>query len=208
MSTTKTVEEYIKRNPSIRDSLHKGIINYAALARYMLDDLSSKELSSMEAVIISLRRIKEKFHEPVNDKRIINLLKKSSLVIKNRVCVAILEKDIYPDNLLDLEKQLKREKHIFYAIEGTNAITLLFEKRDSNLVKAKFKSVLVDFYEDMSIISINCDGVEGIPGVIAYLSSLFYDNDININQLMSCHNDNLFVVKETDVATCMQFLKF
>ena len=50
--------------------------------------------------------------------------------------------------------------------------------------------------------------VETTIGVVAYLASLFAENDINIVELLSCWTDNIFIIKSSDIDKLINFLKF
>ncbi len=48
-----------------------------------------------------------------------------------------------------------------------------------------------------------------ISGVaISYLTSLFYENGVNILEFLSCWTDTLFIIDEKDLNKAINFLKF
>ena len=203
----KTVAEYIRTHPSIKDALALGVINYAALSRQIVLELG-QEVSSQEAVVISLRRLRAQLPSRSHQRRIVLLLQNSALEIKNRICIVTLNKERVPDALLDEEAKTKKARRLFFMIEGTESITLIIQVEDLERIKKRFKSSIVEVLEDMSLISLHCEGVQAVPGVAAYLSSLFYEHGVNIYEFMSCWTDNLFVVRTPDVGQVVQFLEF
>lgn len=208
-STTKLTEEYISKNPSIKDCLKKGLINYSQLSRLIAKELDIKKTSN-EAILIASRRFKEKLmKEEDYQLKIIDLLKKSQLDIKNKIIVAIIDKYIYPDKLIELEKQVKKNRDIFFAIEGTDAITLVTSEKYLPEIKKSFKSSIIKITENLAMIIIKSPKeLETTTGVTAYLYSKFGANGVNIYETMSCWTDNIFVVDEKDIAKCMGFLRF
>ena len=207
MTTTKAVQDYVMGNPPVKDCLARGIVNYAALGRRIVGELGS-EVSSFEAVVIALRRLQEKLAKGSQSKRIMEVLKNSTLEIKSRICAVTIEKDIFSEPLMDVERMVKKSKRLFFAIEGTETITLIFQSTDLAMVRGRFKRSIVNVREDMSLISLHCEGVQSVPGVTAYLSGLFYEHDVNIYEFMSCWSDNLFIIKTGDVGKVIQFLEF
>ena len=53
------------------------------------------------------------------------ILKESKIEIKNKIIAIVLEKDIYFENLINLEKEIKKRKEIFRIIEGASGITII-----------------------------------------------------------------------------------
>lgn len=209
-TTTELTEKYIREHPSIKDCLKKGLINYSKLARAIAKELGIEKKTSMEAILIAARRFAEKLKkEAVLEDKIMGLLKKSELEIKTKVIVVILDKLIYPDRLIDLEKAIKKDKGLFYSIEGTTAITVLTQEKYLQDIKKAFKGSILDVHQNLAMIVIRSPKeIEITPGVTAYLYSLFGEHGVNIVETMSCWTDVIFVIDEKDVAMAMQFLKF
>lgn len=207
-TATEITEKYISEHRSIKECLKKGIINYSALSRMILEDLTlSKEISN-EAVLVASRRFKEKIKSAPFEDKIIELFKKSNVEIKNNVVVFTLEKNIYPDALIDIEKAIKKNSDLFFAIEGTKTITLIFQKKNKEMILKKFKNNIVDKNENLSLITITSEGIWQMPGAVNYISGLFFENEINIEEFMSCYDDTLILIRSDDVEKTMGFLKF
>ncbi len=209
MNITKETEKYIQEHPSIKESLKKGLINYSKLSRSILKELKIPK-KNFDAVLIACRRYADKLKlERKFEKNIMDILKKTKLEIKNKIIVVILEKDIYYDNLTDLEKEIKRKNGIFHAIEGANAITLITGEEFLDKIKDLFKNKILKINEDLAEITLKSPrDLENTPGVMGYLYSLFGEHDINILETMSCWTDTIFVIREKDIAKVMQILSF
>ncbi len=50
--------------------------------------------------------------------------------------------------------------------------------------------------------------IEGMIGVMSYLTSLFAENGVNILEFFSCWTDTLFVVDAKDITKTLGFLQF
>lgn len=207
---TKLTERYILEHPSIKDCLKKGMINYSKLTRQIAFDLKIDLKKNFDAVLIACRRHSRKIKtEPTLEASILNILKKSKVEIKNKIIAVAIEKNIYWDNLLELEKIARKKSEPFHIIEGTNSITLITGEEFIDKIKKLFKNKLIKESRNLVEIIIKSPReIENVPGVISYLYSLLAENGINIIETMSCWTDTLFVIKEEDIGRVMTLLRF
>ena len=205
---TEITEKYISENKSVKECLKKGLINYSALSRNIIKDLNLGKNVKKEAVLIASRRYKNKIKQSDSDEKIFNLFRNSNIEIKNNIVVFTIEKNIYPDSLIDIEKEIKNGKKLFFAIEGTKSITIIIQKENKELIQKKFKNNILSKKEDLSLITLTNDGIWEVPGIVHYVSGLFSEKDINLEEFMSCHDDTLIVIQSKEIEKAMAFLKF
>ena len=209
VNITKLTESYIDSHPSIKDCLKKRLLNYSQLSRQVIGQNNLKA-RDFDAVLIAARRYLRKLSRftPVEDK-IIGLLASSRIEIKNKIVVAVIEKHIYTNDLLDLEKKIKKARNVFYAIEGTDAITLITAANFLPEIRSRFKSAVVRAWSELALVAISSpEEIEEIPGVFSYVCSLLSDRGINVLETMSCWSETLLVIAEADISRVMEALKF
>lgn len=202
-------EKYILDHVSIKDCLKKGLVNYSALARLISKELGIEKKASKEAILVAARRFRMKMgdrHHYEND--ILNLLKKSNVEIKNNIVIFTLEKYVYPDSLIEIEKVIKKEKALFFSIEGTKTITIIVQEQSAGLIEKHFRAHILDKRANLSLFTITSPGIRTTPGVVTYISGMFFDNDINIEEFMSCYDDTLIVIDSRDTNKVIRFLNF
>ena len=207
-TTTEITEEYISEHRSIKDCLQKGILNYSALSRLIGKELNIEKKTSREAILIAALRFKDKLKGIVLEDEIIKLFKNSNIEIKNNIIIYTLDKSIYPDSLIDIEKTIKKDKDLFFSIEGTKTITLIIQEKNTKIIEQKFKNNIIKKRQDLSLITISSPGIENIPGAVYHISGLFFESDINIEEFMSCHHDTLILIESKNINKAMKFLKF
>jgi hypothetical protein len=207
-TTTEITERYISEHRSIKECLKKGLINYSSLSRLISKDLDLEKKMSKEAILAASRRFKDKIKSASSDGRIIDLFKKANIEIKNNITVFTIEKNIYPDALIEIEKTIKKQSELFFAIEGTKTITLIFQKKNKELILKKFRNNIINKNENLTLITIASEGIWQTPGAVNYISGLFFENEINIEEFMSCYDDTLILIKSEYVEKTMRFLKF
>ena len=207
---TKLTENYILEHPSVKDCLKNGLINYSSLSRQIASELKLDLKNNFDAILIACRRYQRKLKkEEVFEKNILKVLKQSKIEIKNKIIAVVLEKDIFFEHLINLEKEVKKKKDIFRIIEGISAITIITAEDFLDLIKKYFKNKIVLENKDLAEITIKSPrDIETTPGTYAYLCSLFGENNINIVETLSCWTDTIFLINENDVGKAIGLLKF
>jgi len=210
MNITKLTENYIDTHPSVKDCVRKGLINYSALTRKICEDLQLDLKKNFDAILIACRRYFAKIKkEKVLEDKILNILKQSKLEVKNKIVVALVEKDLYYGHLLELQKEVKKRSELFHIIEGSNTITLITAGEFKDEIKKLFKNKIIRITDNLAEVTLkSSQDMEETPGVIAYLTTLLAENGINIIETMSTWTDTLFVIGEKDIAKVMEVLKF
>src|SRR3989338_3202423 len=209
MNITRVTEEFVAEHPSIKDCVKKELVNYSKLARLIAKDAGIDLKNNFDAILIACRRYFQKIRQqPTEEAKILDVLRQSKVEVKNKVVVAIMEKGVYVDYLLELEKEIKKKAEWFHVIDGANAITLITGEEFLPKMKSLFKSKLVKVQKDLVEITLKSPKeIEHVSGIIGYLYSRFAENNINIIETMSCWTDTLFVIEEKDVAHAMAVLK-
>lgn len=209
MSISKSTEQYLTENPSIKDSLQKGLINYSKLSRQIISDTRLKN-KDFDAILVSLSRIERKLKKTkLFQKKIRELMKETKLEIKTKVMVCIVEKDTFYQNIIELHKEIKSKKGSLNIIEGTHTITIITEQHFEKTIKQFFKSKIIKKTIDLVQILLESPiGLEEVPGVVGYLYSLFSDKGINIVETLSCWTDTIFVVEKKDMEKTVKALDF
>ena len=207
---TKLTENYILQHPSIKDCLKNGLINYSSLSRQIATELNLNVKKNFAAILIACRRLKRKLkREDIFENKILKILKESKIEIKNKIIAVVLEKDIYFENLINLEREIKKRKEIFRIIEGASGITIITTEDFLDLIKKYFKNKIVLENKNLAEITIKSpEEIETTPGTYAYLASLFGENNINIVESLSCFTDTIFLVKEDDAGKVINLMRF
>ena len=186
------------------------MINYSSLTRQIASDNEIDLKKNFDAILIACRRYFRKVKkEDILEKKIIDILRRSKLEVKNKIIVVVVEKDIYFNHLIDLHKEVKKKAEVFHIIEGSNTITLITAAEFLEQIKKLFKAKILRISENLAEINLkSSEEMEKTPGVMAYLTTLLAENGINIIETMSTWTDTLFVISEDDIAKVMSVLKF
>ena len=182
---------YVKRRPYLKEVIREGVVNYSALARKISIEAFGDETRE-NAVKMALFRLTKRMEELEGgiEGRILGLLKRSSMVIKSKVAVAISSRQIEGIRPLSFAKS---GRHITYIIEQGELEQL--EKKPSRVE------------ENLNLITIESpEELEEVPGVISYILGSLASEGINVVEFISCYTDTLLVVRQADTERAYSIL--
>ncbi len=207
-SVNEMTREYIRKRPSVKDCLAKGLINYSALSRLIRTELNSKSVTKAAILIAARRYRKELSGKEYSEDKIIWLLKNAEIEIKNKVFVMVADKSLN-ERILELEQEIKKEKGLFYLIEGSATITIISSDRHFDRIKTLLRRNLIKVNRNLVMIIVKSSPqIESLSGVVSFIYSLFADQGINLVETMSCWTDTIIVIEEKDLPVAMEILKF
>jgi aspartokinase len=206
-SVTQLTQSYINENPSIKDCLKLGLINYSALARRIETALS---LTQFDAILIACRRYRTRWGGgSVRQKEILSLLKQSKVIIKNKIAVCIVDK---PNNFLQLyqlQQQIIKDQNSCNVIIGDEVVTLVIQEKYIHLVKTMFKGQIRKISEELAQVSLVFDKrIEMVSGVVAYVYGSLAEKGINILEEMSCWTELMIIIHRKDLSAVAELLSF
>ena len=181
-SISELVWLYVKQRPFLKEVIRAGIINHSSLARKIAAEIGTENEDAIKMALIRNSRKMEKMQDDL-EARILRILKKSSMVIKNKVVVAITKREIGGLNALS---QARSGRHVTYILEQKD-----FEKIPRKII---WKSE-----ENLNMITIESpEDLEEVPGVISHILSALASEGINIVEFISCYTDTILVVRQAD----------
>ena len=207
-TVSRLTEQYISEHRSIKDCLSKGIINYSALARLISKDLVLGRKASDEAILVAAIRCGKKMRQKAAEDNIVELFRNSNVEVKNNIVIYTLGKNVYTDTLLEVEKAIAKEDGLFFSIEGTKTITVIVQRDYKSLVDQRMRYSILDRRDGLALVTLTSPGIDETPGAVNFITGLFYENDVNIEEFMSCHDDTLIVVDSKHLPKLMGILRF
>ncbi len=188
MSTARDVKYYLKNKPYIQEALEKNIANISALARTIQEEL---KIESFEATKAALRRIsQEMIKSKINrEKRVLDLLKKSKITIYDNSIVLVSGEP------LEIKEGIKVElRNQFIYLAGENELE-------------KFGSKIIKINKNCTTILIKSPKeIENVPGVVAFLTSVIAEQNINVVEFISCWSDTIIVIDRKDSLKAYEIL--
>jgi hypothetical protein len=209
-STSELTIEYIKKYPAIISCLKNNLINYSSLSRFVAKELKIEKESSIEAILVAIRRYQKKLEDKSSlDNRVMDVLKKSEILLKNKISVLIFEKNEFLESIVDFQKKVHNLRGVFYVLEGTSTFTIITQEKFVCELKKNCKSRIVCENLNLALIRIESPKeIEDVPGVVAFLTYIFSENEINILEFISSWTDTLFIVEKKNVDRVLELLDF
>lgn len=192
-SISELVWLYVKRRPLLKESLREGIVNYSALARKIsIEAIGDRKKEN--AVKMALVRMSNRIAEREEDleKRILKVLKGSSISIKNKIAVVISS------------REMEQLDYVSF-VEGKGFFTYIMEEKELEKVRKNKSTYSIE--QNLNLITIHSSpALEETPGVIAHILNSLASEGINIAEFVSCYTDTMLVVKQADTARAYELL--
>ncbi|NQV91687.1 hypothetical protein HQ489_04395 [Candidatus Woesearchaeota archaeon] len=176
----------------------------------MSHELKITKKTSLEAILIAARRLELKLKKELNyDKEIKKVLENSEIEIKNKISVLIFDKKLTIENIEKIYKNSINNNGSSFFLEGSDNYTLITQDKMVKKILLFTEKNVIKHHQNLTLVNIkNPPEVEEIPGIVAFLTSLFSENGVNIIELLSCWKDTLFIFNSKDVNKVINFLQF
>jgi len=179
MTTAQDVRNYLRNKPYLLEALEKGIVNLSELARQIQEELKTTNTTATKA---ALRRFAEELakHKQKREEKVLSLLKRSGIAVYDRKSVIITAKEISIKSGMKVDLPGK----FVYLLDRAD-----LPERISTLVK----------HDNCTMIVVNSpEELENTPGVVAFLTALLAEQNLNIIEFISCWTETVIVVEKKD----------
>jgi aspartokinase len=179
MTIAQNVRNHLRNKPYLLEALEKGIVNLSELSRQIQKELKIDNTSAVKA---ALRRFSEELqkHKQKREEKVLQILKRSSIAVYDRKSVMITSKEINTKNGMKVDLLGK----FVYLLDRSD-----LPERVSTLVKHdKCTMIVMHSPEEL----------EATPGVVAFLTALLAEQNVNIIEFISCWTETIIVVEKKD----------
>jgi aspartokinase len=179
MTTAQDVRNYLRNKPYLLEALEKGIVNLSELARQIQIELKAGNITATKA---ALRRFSEELQKrkQKREEKVLQLLKRSGIAVYDRKSVIITAKEIANSTGMKVDLPGK----FVYLLDRAD-----LPERISTLVK----------HDNCTMIVVNSpEELEATVGVVAFLTTLLAEQNVNIVEFISCWTETIIVVEKKD----------
>jgi hypothetical protein len=179
MTIAKKVRKHLRNKPYLLEALEKGIVNLSELSRQIQEDMQIENTSAVKA---ALRRFAGELqkNKQKREEKVLEVLRKSVLVVYDRKSVIITNKEINDKNGMRVDLP---DKFVY-----------LLDKKDL----PERVNALVKHDNCTMIVMHSPEELESIPGVIAFLTTLLSEQNVNVIEFISCWTETIIVVEKKD----------
>lgn len=213
-SIASSVKELVSYHPSLRDCLALDLLNYSAAADFLKPkveaNLKRKEIS-LDAIKMALIRLRDEIRKEVimtYERGIVDVIKNSKLELKNEITVVTVELDDFKDIAMDVMRAASRSRFM-QITQGISSVTValdhdLYERMGTIFSRLDVRDIITD---QSAIVMISPKEIIQTPGVISYVVSLLFRNNLNITQIMSCYTDTILIVSRKEALRAYSILE-
>jgi aspartokinase len=179
MTIAQSVRSHLQNKPYLLEALEKGIVNLSELSRQIQEEL---KIENMSAVKAALRRFSEELqkHKQKREEKVLQVLNRSSMAVYDRKSVIITTKEISTKTGMKVDLLGK----VVYLLDRSD-----MPERTSSLIK----------HDNCTMIVIHSPKeLEATPGVVAFLTTLLAEQNVNIIEFISCWTETIIVVEKKD----------
>ncbi len=179
MTTAQDVRNYLRNKPYLLEALEKGIVNLSELSRQIQEELKIGNITATKA---ALRRFSTELqkHKQKREEKVLQIMKRSGIAVYDRKAVIITAKEIAAKNGMKVDLPDK----FVYLLDRAD-----LPERVSTLIK----------HDNCTMIVINSpEELEATVGVVAFLTTLLAEQNVNIVEFVSCWTETIIVVDKKD----------
>jgi aspartokinase len=179
MTIAQNVRNHLRNKPYLLEALEKGIVNLSELSRQIQEELKIDNTSAVKA---ALRRFSEELqkHKQKREEKVLQILKRSGIAVYDRKSVMITSKEINTKNGMKVDLLGK----FVYLLDRGDV-----PERINTLVK----------HDNCTMIVVHSpEELEATPGVVAFLTALLAEQNVNIIEFISCWTETIIVVEKKD----------
>ena len=179
MTIAQNVRSHLRNKPYLLEALEKGIVNLSELSRQIQEEL---KIGNTSAVKAALRRFSEELqkHKQKREEKVLQVLKRSGIAVYDRKSVMITTKEINTKTGMKVDLL---NKYVYLLDRGD------MPERINAIVK----------HDNCTMIVMHSpEELEATPGVVAFLTTLLAEQNVNIIEFISCWTETIIVVKKKD----------
>jgi len=179
MTIARNVRSHLQNKPYLLEALEKGIVNLSELSRQVQKELKIDNTSAVKA---ALRRFSEELqkHKQKREEKVLQILKRSGIAVYDRKSVMITSTE------MDTESGMK--------VDLLGRFVYLLDRGDM----PERINALVKHDNCTMIVMHSPEELEATPGVIAFLTALLAEQNVNIIEFISCWTETIIVVEKKD----------
>jgi len=201
-NVTKIVESYLEEHPVLMDVIQRGIVNYSALAREIIEEEEKRgnELSLGAVKMALLRITQEKKSEKEHmEKKLKKIIGESVIQLQSDLAMITIERGKIIGRMKELSN-LMEDARFFELTQGVDIFNVLVSREKlRDVIKILGKENILELMEGQTAIILTSpeENVK-TPGFIYLLTSVLSYGGINITEIISCHKDTIFVFDRKD----------
>ena len=156
-----------------------------------------------------LSGITNKIKEYLQQKKIFDVFRQSELSVATDMVVATVKRN--RESIVQAQRiadYLISKNELYYCSYGRRYLAIVASESDKDLLKRAFGKDIVNISDKVGMIIIQSPyEVNQVPGIIAYIGSIFSSRNVNIIEFFTANDDTLILIDEKDAYKMADVLK-
>lgn len=189
LSIAKRVKEHLENRPYVLEALEKNIVNLSALSKAIKEELG---IDSEYAIKAAVRRfsVELRKHTRKREERVLKVLKGSRITLTDKMKTLVSRKRLSLDSRLSISFD---DTYVYVVDELKGS-----DDAENGILSTRENCGL--FIVDSPPM------VEETPGVIAYLTSVLSEQNINVVEFVSSYTFTILVIDKDDILRTYRIL--
>ncbi len=212
-SVASIVRKLVLSRPAITSCLLAGVINYSALARYLMSEvkeLSGRDDVTLDSIKVALTRVARSLRSEFRgfEDRVLYVIAKSALRLETDLVVVTVSREYGHARLSELVRRLRNARFL-QITQGVTGLTIVLASESLNELREVLgDSAILNVLNDQSaIVLISPKDIIYVPGVVAYITNLLAWRGLNITQIISCYLDTILIMSREDALSAYVVLE-
>ncbi len=207
------VVRYIRKHPSVKDCLKRGLLNLSAVARVITEESSTKFKHERAAVVMALRRLRRRVSERSNEDSLMRVIRSARLSTESGLGAIILDRTsldriIFNRGIRNYQQRAQTKNKTFDLIELANVAVVFCAEDDVVQMKREFPAAVIKSHTALSMVQLHFGPqIETTVGVTSYVYATLAEHGINIVEEVSCWDKIVMMVREVDLSRTIEALQ-
>jgi hypothetical protein len=204
-SVSRVVEKIVENNPVLKECLASGLANYSrvarAIKRFVDEELGGE--ASIESIKVALIRLARRL-SPMNVSNIERILRETSIEVKTKVSVLTYDSSALRE-IVRIAGSLQGTRFLSIVTGITSITVMVGDEQSKTFLNIGSKPL---FQQSGLTAILLVSPVENIytPGLIAYVTTILAQSNINIIQITSSYSETIIVISPEDTMKAFSIL--
>lgn len=202
ITISNRVEQWVERNPFLREQLGKGLINHSALARYVRPIIEKQvgEAVSIDAITIALNRLSKSLAGKENREDALDFV--GDISVQTGLSLVVVVKGEGSDRV---NTQPARSKGAFFVVSQGLSFTNFIGKTSSIDLIDFSDAELIKRTDSLTGLTVRLlDGNINVPGVCSLILQVLANKAVNLQEVVSTHNELTVLFEQNEAQKALQ----
>lgn len=202
------VARYIRKHPSVKDCLRRGLLNLSATARVITEQPSAKIKHDRAAIVMALRRLRMRVAARSNEDALMRVVRSARLSTESGLGAIIFDRAKVDRELRGFQQRAQSKKETFDVVELANVTVIFCGAEEVARIKRELNAAVIKSHVGLSRVQLHFGPqIETTVGVTSFVYAILAERGINIVEEVSCWDKIVMMVRESELSKTIDALQ-